>query len=59
MGVGQPVDGGLEQATVFDVLGVLVVGHFDAQREPVPASDLVGEPDLTPRTVLRASSSRR
>ena len=45
------MDGGLEQATVFDVLGVLVVGHLDGQREPVPASDLVHEPDLAPHGV--------
>ena len=60
MGVGQPVDGGLEQPVLLDVLGVLVVGHLNGQREPVTTPDLVSEPDLAwPRTVLRASSSRR
>ena len=51
MGMGQPVDGGLEQPVLFDVLGVLVVGHLNGQREPVPASDLVSEPDLAPHGV--------
>ena len=51
MGVGQPVDGGLEQPVVLDVLGIFVVGHFDGQREPVTTPDLVGEPDLAPHGV--------
>ena len=51
LGMSQPVDSGLEQAVLLNVLGVVVVGDLDRQREPEPPPDLVCEPDPAPHGV--------
>ena len=49
----QPVYRGLEQPVLLDVLGVLVEGDLDGQRDVEAPPDLVAEADAAPHGVER------
>ena len=49
----QPVQRGLEQPILLDVLSELVKGHFNGQRDAEATLDLFAEPDAAPDSMKR------